>query len=89
MMADAAVAERERCPAEPIFAERDALGAGRSASQRNEVAQGSFGSARNRERDPAGEELRLDVGVARHEPVFLGDLVGDAGLSGVQRARGN
>ena len=85
----AAVAERERGAAEPIFAERDALRAGRRAAQRKEVAQGVIGLVQESQRDPAGEELRLDIGVARDEPVLDGDLVGDRGLPGIQRARGN
>ncbi len=38
------------------------------------------------QRDPAGQEFGFDIGVAGHQAVLGGDLVGDAGLAVVQRA---
>src|SRR5687767_11460751 len=35
-------------------------------------------------RDPAGEELRLDIGVARDRAVLRGDVIGNAGLPGIE-----
>ena len=35
--------------------------------------------------DPTGEELRLNIGVARDRAVLRGDFIGNARLSGVER----
>ena len=73
--------------AEPIFAECDALRAGRGGSQRGKCCIARVRLGQEAQRDPAGEEFGLDIGVAGHQAhAWLGDLVGDAGLSVVQCA---
>ena len=81
----AGIAERERRAAKPVFAEGDALRTFRRGAQRMKMLERGVGLVEEPERDPAGEEVRLDIGVARNEPVLGGDVIGDARLTGVQR----
>ena len=55
-------------------------------AQRREMPQGGVRIAEEAQRDPAGEKLRFDIGIAGHQAVLGGDLVGDAGMAVVQRA---
>src|SRR4029079_3995089 len=70
----AAIAERKRGAAKPIFAERYALGAGGGAPQRQEVAKSGRRIRQEAERDPAGEKFRLDISVAGYEAMLGGNL---------------
>ena len=81
------VAERKRGAAEPIFAERDALRTGGGAAQRQKVAQSGIRVRKEAQRNPAGQEFRLDVTVAGHQAVLGGDLIGDPRLSVVSAPR--
>ena len=50
------------------------------------MAHGRMWLAQEAQRDPAGEELGLDIGVAGDEAVLGGDLIGRARLPVIQRA---
>ena len=81
----ATVAESKRRAAEPVFGKSDLLRALGGGAQRQEMPQRRLRLVEEAQRDPAGEELRLDIIVARDRPVLGRDHVGDARLPGIER----
>ena len=79
------VAERKRSASKPIFAKGKVLGALGGGAERQEMAERRLRLGQEAKRDPAGEELSLDIGVARDRTVLGGDVVGDARLPGIER----
>ena len=53
------------------------------------MAHGRMRIAEEAQRDPAGEELGLDIGVAGDQAVLGGDLVGDVRAARRSARRGN
>src|SRR5262249_38850462 len=50
------------------------------------MMQRGVGLVQETQRNPAGEKLGFDIGIARDEAVFGGDLIGKAPLAGVERS---
>ncbi len=58
-------------------------------AQRGEMAHGRMRLVQEAQRDPASEELGLDIGVAGDKPMLGGDLIGDARAARHSARRGN
>src|SRR5215831_18348574 len=56
------------------------------AAERSATMQRGVGLVQETQRNPAGEKLGFDIGIARDEAVLVGDLIGNARLAGVERS---
>src|SRR5262245_32366534 len=80
----AVVTKGKRGAAKPIFGKGEILRTLGGGAQREEMTERYLRLGQEAKRDPAGEELRFDIGVARDRPVLRGNIIGDARLPSVE-----